>query len=108
MNLLDEDDDTITTFIGLSASDTSTLDASISAAEFQLGRADQQSKPFFKIRARSGHAPVSAALGHGEECQRVRPFEFKILIGAVFLILQLAALVTFLVLFIRARQNHGE
>ncbi|GIZ47520.1 hypothetical protein CKM354_001060900 [Cercospora kikuchii] len=54
-----------------------------------------------------GNPPVAGPETSPESTGGIRPFEMKLVTGMIFLLLQIAALSTFLALFLKARSNNG-
>lgn len=124
MELVEGDRETTDKFIRLSGACTETLHKSLATETFELARFEQGNGLRFRIRG--GHNVNGGIWNHPAEPashtsyasrdeqtivndkQGVRPFEFKLVIGAIFFVLQLAALVTFAILFVKSRRENGK
>lgn len=112
----------IQTFSSLESADSARIDEKLQDTRFFFADGDQSRRaPALCIRhgeinagaetiPLTGTAMSEASINDEEATQStqgVRPIEMKLVIGALFLLLQVVAAITFAVLYVRARQNNG-
>jgi hypothetical protein len=114
MDIVEYDPITTDLFSNLDTAGKDTLSSAISdkSFEFRSNSAPAHLTRFGTSRVKNG-IPRGDLMDSNEECFKkerkgVRPLEMKSAIGAVFLILQLAAIITFAVLFFKSRHENGE
>jgi hypothetical protein len=117
MDLLSNDAATIGMFSKLTSVDAKTMQKALKETRFGL---DNECCPLI---AGAAQIKVSHTEGPAVDTERddvgsstkskktntgIRPMEMKLIIGAIFLALQVAAIVSFMVLFIKARREDGQ
>ncbi|KXT03417.1 hypothetical protein AC578_1570 [Pseudocercospora eumusae] len=119
MCLLAGDEKTASTFSSLDNAGSKSLNRNLKDVNFALQKTETPAGNSCRLRISAPeHETLQDRLDvstGNDTSQRdassdrgVRPFEMKLVIGAIFIFLQLAALIIFFVLFIKAKKNRGR
>lgn len=111
MDLIANDSETLKHFVSLDIASSNTIDTTLKKSKFLLdesGRLLQAQSQNDAERIHTGESLIESVPTCDKTSRGVRPTEMKVVVGLLFFALQVGAIVTFLALFLKAKNQNGK
>lgn len=109
MDMVDGNSEALTSFLSLDKSSTGELEKTVGSSRVHLTETGYLRLVRPDTGGDTGTPEISLAESETKYAsQGIRPTEMKFAAGLLFFLLQIGAIVTFLVLFIKAQNGHGK